>query len=135
MARPLGVTLIAAYEAFSGVVRLVLGLGLVAAGSLAAKLAGMVPEYNIFSRFLSGMGKVFGIAVILTALLHLSAGFGLWSMKAWGRSLTLLLAVLGMLLFLPTLVHPHPLGFGAMVINGLIVIYLLMSGVKSSFGA
>jgi uncharacterized membrane protein (DUF2068 family) len=71
--------------------------------------------------------------IILFAVLHLIAGYGLLRMQNWGRLLTLFLSAVGIFLLLPILlvVHGIPLAFG--IINAAVILYLAMPVVKRAF--
>jgi uncharacterized membrane protein (DUF2068 family) len=89
------------------------------------------------------IGVVGGTIFLVFALVHLLAGYGVWSMQNWGRLLAIILAVVSLLLALPglllTAMMMHVF-FGSfrilrIVISALIVWYLLKPEVKALFGA
>jgi len=133
--RPLAVTLIGFYQLLHGVIEILFGLSLLAFAGFAAKLASLAAEGNAAGRFLSGFGLLAGLLIIIFALLHLAAAYGLLQMENWGRLLTLLLSALGLVLLLPGMlfVHGFSLVFG--LINAASILYLAMPATKRAFAA
>ena len=84
-----------------------------------------------------------GTIFLAFALLHVLAGYGVWSMQNWGRILAIILAVISLLFALPGLLltammmHVFFGGFRILriVISVLIIWYLLKPEVKALFGA
>ena len=131
--RPLGITLIGIYQILRGVLGVLFGLSLLLFTSLASKLASLAAEGNAVQRLLHSMGRMAGLAIVVFAMLHILAGFGLFKMENWARLLTLLLSAVGLVLMLPVLVVSHglPLIFGA--INAASIFYLALPPVKRLF--
>ncbi len=102
--RPLGVTLVGAYQILRGVLGLLFGLCLLLFTGLAARLASMASEGNAVGQILHNFGRMAGLGVIAFAILHILAGFGLLKMQNWGRLLTLLLSAIALVVLLPILV-------------------------------
>jgi len=133
--RPLGVTLVGLYQILRGVIGLLFGLSVLLFTGLAAKLASMAAEGNAVQTWLSGFGHLVGLVIILFALVHILAGYGVLQMHNWGRLLTLLFSAIGLVLVLPGMVHSHifSLFFGA--INAACLFYLATPPVKRAFHA
>jgi len=133
--RPLVVTLIGFYQILRGVVELLFGLSLLLFAGLAAKLAALAAEGNAAGRFFAGFGHLASLVIILFAVLHLIAGYGLLEMQNWGRLLTLFFSAVGLFLLLPVrvVVHGTPVVFG--LINGASIFYLALPAVKRAFHA
>ena len=133
--RPLGVKLIGVYQILRGIVEFLFGLSLLLFAGLAAKLASLAAEGGAAGRFFGGFGHLASLVIILFAVLHLIAGYGLLGMQNWGRLLALFFSAVGLFLLLPVLVVVHgiPLVFG--VINGASIFYLAMPSVKRAFHA
>jgi hypothetical protein len=131
--RPLGITLISVYQMVRGVVGVLFGLSLLLFTSVAAKLASLAAEGNAFERMLHGMGRAAGLGVVVFALIHIVAGFGLMKMENWARLLTLLLSAIGLVVLLPVMMVAHglPLIFGA--INAITIFYLALPPIKRTF--
>jgi uncharacterized membrane protein (DUF2068 family) len=133
--RPLGVTLVGFYQILRGVLGLVFGLSVLLFSGLAAKLASLAAEGNAVERLLSTFGHVAGLGIIVFAVVHMIAGYGVLQMQNWGRLLTLLFSAIGLVLVLPGLIHAHifSLLFGA--INAACIFYLAMPPIKRAFHA
>ena len=133
--RPLGVTLIGIYQILHGALGVLFGLSLMLFTGLAARLASLAAEGNAAERVLHSLGSLAGLGIMVFALLHMLAGFGLLKMQNWGRLLTLLLSALSLVILLPVLIAAHglPLIFGA--INAITIFYLAMPPTKRAFHA
>jgi uncharacterized membrane protein (DUF2068 family) len=131
--RPLGVTLIGIYQILRGALGVLFGLCLMLFTGAAAKLASLAAEGNALERILHGFGRMAGLGIVVFALLHILAGFGMLKMQNWGRLLTLLFSAIGLVLLLPVLIASHglPLVFGA--INAASIFYLAMPPIKRVF--
>ena len=133
--RPLGVTLIGAYQILRGVLGVLFGLCLLLFTGLAAKLASLASEGNAVGQILHNFGRMAGLGVIVFAILHILAGFGLLKMQNWGRLLTLLLSAIGLVILLPVLVAALGLPLIFAAINAATIFYLAMPPVKRVFHA
>jgi uncharacterized membrane protein (DUF2068 family) len=131
--RPLGVTLIGIYQILRGALGVLFGLSLMLFTGLAAKLASLAAEGNAVERILHNLGRVAGVGIVVFALLHILAGFGLLKMQNWGRLLTLLFSAIGLVVLLPVLIASHglPLIFG--IINAASIFYLALPPIKRAF--
>ena len=111
------------------------GLSVLLFSGLAAKLASMAAEGNAVERLLRDFGHVAGLGIIVFAVVHMIAGYGVLQMQNWGRLLTLLFSAIGLVLVLPGLVQAHifSLLFGA--INAACILYLAMPPIKRAFHA
>jgi uncharacterized membrane protein (DUF2068 family) len=133
--RPLGVTLVGAYQILRGVLGLLFGLCLLLFTSLAVKLASLAAEGNAVGQILHNFGRMAGLGVIAFATLHMLAGFGLLKMQNWGRLLTLLLSAIGLVMLLPVVVATLGLPLIFAGVNAVIIFYLAMPPVKRVFRA
>jgi len=133
--RPLGVTLVGFYQILRGALSLVFGLSVLLFTGLAAKLASLAGEGNAVERLLRDFGHIAGLGIVVFAVVHMLAGYGVLQMQNWGRLLTLLFSAIGLVLVLPGLIHGHmfSLLFGA--INAACIFYLAMPPVKRAFHA
>jgi hypothetical protein len=133
--RPLGVTLVGLYQILRGVVGLLFGLSVLLFTGLIGRLASLAAEGNAIERLLHGFGHAVGLIIIVFALLHMLAGYGVLQMRNWGRLLTLLFSAIGLVLVLNGMVQVHifPLLFG--VINAACILYLAMPPIKRVFHA
>ncbi len=133
--RPLGVTLVGFYQILRGVVGLLFGLSILLFTGLIGGLTSLAAEGNAVERLVHGLGHAAGLVVILFALVHMVAGYGVLQMENWGRLLTLLFSAIGLVLVLPGVVHANifSLFFGA--INAVCIFYLAMPPIKRAFHA
>jgi uncharacterized membrane protein (DUF2068 family) len=131
--RPLGVTVIGFYQILRGVLGILFGLSIMAFTGLAAKLAWLAAEGRALENLLNKFGHFAGIGVIVFAIIHMLAGYGLLQMQNWGRLITLLFSAIGLVAMLPglMLVRTFPLFLSA--INAAIIIYLAMPPIKRAF--
>jgi len=130
--RPLGVTIIALLNWLRAFLIGLLGAVLIVAGHLSGRLVAAIGSGDFVQRLLSTVSKTLGFAALLLAVLWLAAGFGLWTLKAWGRSLTLVLTGLALLFGLLSLLH-RPFHIVRVVVNGAILVYLYTPEVQRLF--
>jgi len=133
--RPLGVTLVGFYQILRGVLSLLFGLCVLLFAGLTAKLASLAAEGNVVERLLRDFGHIAGLVIIVSAVVHMLAGYGVLQMQNWGRLLTLLFSAIGLALVLPGLIHGHipSLFFGG--IDAACLVYLIMPPIKRAFHA
>jgi hypothetical protein len=133
--RPLGVTLVGLYQILRGIIGLLFGLSILVFTGLLAKLTSLAAEGNAVERIVHGFGHLAGLVVILFAIVHVIAGYGVLQMQNWGRLLTLLFSAIGLVLVLPGVVHANifALLFGA--INAVCIFYLAAPPIKRAFHA
>jgi len=133
--RPLGVTLVGFYQMLRGVIGLVFGLSVLLFTGLAVKLASLAAEGNAVERFLRSFGHVAGLVIIVFAVVHMLAGYGVLQMQNWGRLLAVLFSAIGLVLVLPGAVHANIPSVLFGVINAACILYLAMPPVKRAFHA
>ncbi|MFI5113746.1 MAG: hypothetical protein ACHP7J_01285 [Terriglobales bacterium] len=133
--RPLAVGLIGLYQILRGILGVLFALGILLFTSLAAKLVSLASEGNFVERILGGMGHLLGIGVLLFALAHVLAGFGLFKMQNWARLLTLFLSALGLVGAVAALGRPNPWILVTGIINAVSLLYLAMPPIKRAFHA
>jgi uncharacterized membrane protein (DUF2068 family) len=133
--RPLGVTLVGLYQILRGVVGLLFGLSILLFTGLAAKLASLAAEGHAVENILHSFGHLAGLGIIVFAVVHMIAGYGVLQMQNWGRLLTLLFSAIGLVLVLPGVfvANSFSLLFGA--INAASIFYLAMPPIKRAFHA
>jgi uncharacterized membrane protein (DUF2068 family) len=133
--RPLGVTLVGFYQILRGVIGVVFGVSILLFAGLAAKLASLAAEGNAVENILRSFGHLAGLGIIVFAIVHMVAGYGVLQMQNWGRLLTLLFSAIGLVLVLPGVfvANIFSLLFGA--INAACIFYLAMPPIKRAFHA
>jgi hypothetical protein len=144
--RPTGVVLIAIYHFLTAAVLVFIAVALVVGGSLLGNFL----STHFDARFGAGLGLAVGIvaAVFLFAMavLAITAGYGMWAMREWGRILNIALAAISLVFALPSLMfsmaHAHIFfggflfgGFGLIriAISALIIWYLIQPSVVALF--
>jgi hypothetical protein len=79
---------------------------------------------------------LWGWFVILLGVLWLAAAFGLWALQPWAWIMAMVVAGFAIFeAFLWMIQYPGTgIGLSAMILPGIIVLYLLSSSVKAAFG-
>jgi uncharacterized membrane protein (DUF2068 family) len=132
--RPLGVSLVAVFNWLRAGLFTLGGLVLILVGHLSGRLAAMIGSGPLLERVLSAVGKTLGFAALLIAVAWLAAGVGLWTLKTWGRSLTLALTGLWLFFGLFGLIHrPFPTHILRVIIDAVILVYLMNPAVQRIF--
>jgi hypothetical protein len=130
--RPTGVVLIAIYHFLTAAVLLLVAVALVVGGGLLGTFLGSHFE----TRFGTGLGLTVGIIAAVfasgMAILAIFAGYGMWTMREWGRILNIALAAISLLFALPgllvSLAHAHLFFFGGFLFGGFGLIRIMISG-------
>jgi hypothetical protein len=136
--RPVGVVLIALYHLLAGLFLVVLGLATLLGRSLFGSAIGGVDRSSFGGMQLGAVIGMLGAALFFVmALVALSAAYGMWKMRDWGRVLSLGLAILYVLFTLPAILLLHAL-LGAYQIVRIavciaIIWYLLQPRIKALF--
>ena len=129
--RPLPVTFIGYYQVLRGIVSGLFGLSILLFAGLAAKLASLAAEGNALQRFISFSGHIAGLVILVAAVFHIVAGWGVLGMQNWGRLLTILFSAFGLAILLPFLHGLLPIVFAA--INAATILYLVRPATKQAF--
>jgi hypothetical protein len=88
-----------------------------------------------FPNLLRGLLPVIGTILIIVALLDAVLAYGLWSGRGWAWILSLILAAVGILFSLISLVFRGGVGgLVTLIIDAVIVYYLTRPNVKAFFG-
>jgi hypothetical protein len=131
--RPLGVTLVGFYQILRGVIGLLFGLSVLLFTGLVANVASVAAEGNAIAFWLQRLGHAAGLVIIVVALVHMLAGFGVLQMQNWGRLLTLLFSAIGLVLLLPGAFHAHLFSLLFAAINAASILYLSMPPIRRAF--
>lgn len=139
MQRPTGITILAILW-FIGAIGLVIGaLVFFTGGSLVAQILANTPG---MSRFAGGMVAAGGVVFLLLAVLYALTGYGLWSLKNWGRIIAIIFTALGLIGTLLGFVTVFS-SFGMAIVVGQVIKlaicawilwYLFQPNVKQAFG-
>ena len=142
MQRPVGVTILAVFEFFIATLLTFLAIAsALGLGVLGAILARTSRLGDPAAGIVVGTGMMVGVIILGFAALSAVLGFGLWSLRNWGRVATIVLCVLGAVGasvgFMWALLHFRI--FGVMVssvrisIDLLVVWYLSQAHVRRAF--
>jgi hypothetical protein len=142
MARPTGVTILAVLSFIAAALTL-LGAGVMFLVGSSAGLAAMAGRGGGMGGPLAAMGAFAGVACLILAVLYLINGVGLWKLRGWGRLLTIVLLVIGVVFEVMGIVRalaPMHVGFIVwelimIAIDVWILTYMFKPHVKQAFGA
>lgn len=119
--RPTGVTILAVLEFIVGIFALLGGTGALVGSAFAG-----VFGYGA----LTGLLAALGVFLLLTGILALIVGWGMWTGKGWAWAVGLVLAAIGIVSSLVSL----PGSIISIVIDLLIIYYLTRPHIKAYFG-
>jgi hypothetical protein len=140
--RPTGVVLIALYHFLSAVFLVLLAISLVIGGSVLGAMFGTGNQSPLGGLGIGLLVDTLGGAFFLVyAVIAALAGYGIWSLREWGRILCIVLAVISLLISLPGLLMMGlhlSLFFGGyrlfrIAVSVLIIWYLVQPEIKSLF--
>jgi hypothetical protein len=126
--RPIGVTILAALEVVIGLVMVFEGSGL----ALLGALAGMFTQG--LSDLLGALSSILGGVLIAIGILSLFTAFGVWAGKGWAWTVSLVLAVLGLLFGLVIMIGSAVLEIVWIIVFAIMIYYLYRPNVRSFFG-
>ena len=128
VSRPFGITLLAILHILQAVIYFVGGLALVALGAFIRR--GFFGTH----RFLHGLVSVIGVVLVIVGLLYLGLAWGLWTGKGWAWTASLILAVLGIIFSIISLIWGGVIALLVLVLDAVIVYYLYRPNVRTFFG-
>jgi len=128
VARPFGITLLAVLHVLEAVIFLLVGAALIALGAFMRRGFFGAP------RFLHGIASLIGVIVMIIGLLYLGLAWGLWTAKGWAWIVSLVLAVLGVIVSLVSLVRGRIGTLVVLLLDAIILYYLLTPHVRTFFG-
>ena len=131
--RPLGVTLVAAYQILRGLVGLVFGLFVVFYDGPANKLVSVAARGNSVERLVGHYGHGGGLIVVVFAVFHIVAAYGVFRMQSWGRFLTLIFCAAELVMVLPTALQSNIFALLVGGLNAVCIFYLAMPPVARAF--
>jgi hypothetical protein len=126
--RPIGVTILAILEVVIGLVMVFEGSGLAVLGALA----GMFSQG--FSDLLGALSGILGGILIAIGILSLFTAFGVWTGKGWAWTVSLVLAILGLLFGLIIMIGSAVLEIVWIIVYAIMIYYLYRPNVRSFFG-
>jgi lysylphosphatidylglycerol synthetase-like protein (DUF2156 family) len=127
-ARPLGITLLAVLHVLHAIFLFIGGVALIALGAFIGRGLFGLP------RFLNGVVSLIGVVVVVIGLLYLGLAWGLWTGKGWAWVLSLVLAALGVIVSLLSLVRGHFGPIVVLILDAIILYYLFRPNVRAFFG-
>ena len=140
--RPTGVVLIALYHFLSAAFLVIFAVALALGGSILGAMFGAGSNSPLTGMGLGLFVGVLGAAFALVfAIVAAIAGYGVWTLREWGRILCIVLAAISILLSVPGLLFLG-LHFGfflggyrliKIALNVLIIWYLVQPQVRSLF--
>ncbi len=139
MQRPTGVAILAIVSFLFAAIFLVWAL----TASLGLGLWWLKGLTNLFgtNAAVTGLGSALGIWVVFGAIIWAAIGYGLWTLKNWGRILCLVWIALGLVSAAVALLTSGfqlpPLAWQliAIVLDVLVIVYLLRPEVRQAFTA
>ena len=127
--RPFGVTILAVLHVLQAIFLFLVGLAVMTIGFLLSRMIFRFPL------LLRGLLPVIGGVLIVVALLDLVLAYGLWSGRGWAWIISLILAALGIVFSLISLVFRGGVGgLVTLIIDAIIIYYLTRPNVKAFFG-
>lgn len=130
--RPPGVSLVAIYQILRGIMGLVFGLFVAVFVGPANKFAAVSKTGNVFERHVGHLGHLAGLAVILFAIAHIIAGYGVWLLRNWGRYVTILFSAAELALIISR-VSMNAFALPVGVLNAACIFCLAMPPVRGVF--
>jgi hypothetical protein len=127
-ARPMGITILAVLSAIGGVLGLLGGIALVGLGGLAAASTGTAAYF--------GLGAIWGVLLLATAIASLVFAYGAWTLKPWAWPLGVALQIISLALALLTILSGGDISgqIISIVISAIILYYLFQPNIKAVFG-
>lgn len=139
MQRPTGVSILAVLSFIGAAFALLAACGmfLLGAAGIAAAAGG-----RGLGGPLAALGAFAGVAMLILAVIYVVNGVGLWKLQGWGRLLTIVLLVIGIIFEVLGIVRALPLMRVGFIIWELILIaidvwiltYMFKPHVKQAFG-
>ena len=132
--RPMGVTAIAILTWLRGCVYALAGLAVLGVGHLGVRMIATAASDTFLERIASGLTRVLGIGALSIAAIYALVGVGLWWLKNWARTVTLVLAAIWLAVGLSRLI-PHPTAWHIIrpATDALVLAYLLLPDVRRAF--
>jgi len=132
--RPMGVTAIAILTWLRSAVYALAGLAILGIGHLGARLVAAAASDTFVQRFTSRLSETLGIGALAIAFVFLVVGLGVWTLRNWARTLTLVFTGIWLVLGLFRM-FPHPTAWQIIRAAADVVIigYLFLPDVKRAF--
>jgi hypothetical protein len=132
--RPTGITIVALLNWLRAALFGFVGVVLIVIGHLSGRVMSALGSGPLAERLLSGVGKALGFGALAIAALWVAAGFGIWILQGWGRTLTMVLTGLWLVSgLLGLLHHPFPTHILRVIVDGAILAYLSTPEIRRLF--
>ena len=127
-ARPMGITILAVLSAIGGVLGLLGGIAIIGIGGLAAASTGSAAFF--------GLGAIWGLLILATAIASLVFAYGAWTLKPWAWPLGVALQIISLVIAALTVVSGGDVSSQiiGVVISAIILYYLFQPNIKAVFG-
>jgi len=126
--RPFGVTLVTILQVLLGILVLLGGVALTSVGFV-------LPEIIPHVRWFALRSLIFGLGLLVFALIDFTLAFGLWNGKGWAWIGSLAFALIGIIFSVLSLfVNPRIGELVSLIIDLVIVYYLMQPRVHAYFG-
>lgn len=125
-ARPMGITILAVLSAIGGVLTILVGLGLMAAGAVLASAVAI-----------GGLAAIFGIIFIVIGAAELAFAYGAWTLAPWAWMLGIGLMVASLVVTIVQIVLGYQSISNSIIgiaINLIILYYLDTPDIRRAFG-
>jgi lysylphosphatidylglycerol synthetase-like protein (DUF2156 family) len=126
--RPFGITLLAVLHVLEAILFFLGGIALIVLGAFMRR------GFFGIHRLLGGAASLIGVVVVVVGLLYLGLAWGLWSGKGWAWVVSLILAGLGIIVSLISLVGGGLGTLIVLVLDAIIIYYLFTPRVRTFFG-
>lgn len=131
---PTGVKVISVLFYIVAVLALILGILALVGGGLAGSLVGNDSENAALGPIFAVAGVAAGVILIIIAVFYFFIGRGLWKGQNWARIVAIILAVIGLLSSLLSLIQGAWMSIIWLVVDGWIAWYLWFNkNVKKAF--
>lgn len=127
-ARPMGITILAVLSAIGGVLGLLGGIAIIGIGGLAAGATGSAAFF--------GLGAIWGLLILATAIASLVFAYGAWTLQPWAWPLGVALQVISLAISALTVISGGDISgqIISVVISAIILYYLFQPNIKAVFG-
>ncbi len=124
----MGITVLAVLSAIGGVLGILGGVALIGLGGLAAASTGSAAFF--------GLGAIWGVLLLATAVASLAFAYGAWTLKPWAWPLGVALAIISLVLSALTVISGGDISgqIISVVIQAIILYYLFQPSIKALFG-
>ena len=121
---PVGVKIISVLYYIYGAILVLAGIASFFGAGMMSGLAQSIPLLGILG---AGLIAVIGVVLLVLGFVALAVGFGLWTAKSWARIVAIVLAILGAVMNLVSLVSMITIGSILSLIIQVVIAYYLIA--------